>query len=97
MTRSQATTLTYMVEANDEPCFHLNAAKQGQKISFYFAVSLRIFLWNFKLYKKVQSGGSFDIDFSIRDPKGNIVQSGEQERQGDYVFAASMPGTLYAS
>lgn len=41
---------------------------------------------------QVQSGGSFDIDFEIKDPKGKILLTGQRERQGDYVFTANNPG-----
>jgi hypothetical protein len=40
----------------------------------------------------VQSGGSFDIDFEIRDPKEKVVLDGQRERQGDYVLTANTVG-----
>ncbi|KAG6879067.1 hypothetical protein C0992_005347 [Termitomyces sp. T32_za158] len=43
-------------------------------------------------YFAVQSGGSFDIDFDIKDPNEKLLLSGERERQGDYVLTANAVG-----
>jgi len=40
----------------------------------------------------VQSGGSFDIDFDVKDPHQKVLLSGEKERQGDYVLTANTVG-----
>ncbi|KAH9475369.1 putative membrane protein C17A5.08 [Psilocybe cubensis] len=40
----------------------------------------------------VQSGGSFDIDFDIKDPNQKVILDGERERQGDYVLTANTVG-----
>jgi len=40
----------------------------------------------------VQSGGSFDIDFDIKDPNDKILLDGVRERQGDYVLTANTVG-----
>jgi hypothetical protein len=40
----------------------------------------------------VQSGGSFDIDFEVRDPNQKVLLDGQRERQGDYVFTANTVG-----
>jgi len=45
-----------------------------------------------KLYFAVQSGGSFDIDFEVRDPNQKVLLDGQRERQGDYVFTANTVG-----
>ncbi|KAL8283165.1 hypothetical protein RQP46_005943 [Phenoliferia psychrophenolica] len=45
-----------------------------------------------KVGEKVQSGGSFDIDWTVTDPKDTIVIEGERERQGDYIFTAHLVG-----
>ncbi|CAO3616044.1 unnamed protein product [Cunninghamella echinulata] len=42
--------------------------------------------------KLVQSGGSFDIDYTVTDPRDRVVLNGESERQGDYVFTANDVG-----
>ena len=41
---------------------------------------------------QVQSGGSFDIDFDVKDPNQKVLLDGERERQGDYVFTANTVG-----
>jgi len=40
----------------------------------------------------VQSGGSFDINYSVTGPNGRYIMDGEKERQGDFVFTARDPG-----
>lgn len=41
---------------------------------------------------KVQAGGSFDIDFQVKDPKGKLLLDGERERSGDYILTANTVG-----
>ena len=41
---------------------------------------------------QVQSGGSFDIDFEVKDPNQKLILDGERERQGDYVLTANTVG-----
>ncbi|KAI5480905.1 endosomal cargo receptor [Pseudohyphozyma bogoriensis] len=50
------------------------------------------FLAQVGFYFAVQSGGSFDIDWTVTDPKDTIVIEGERERQGDYIFTAYLVG-----
>ncbi|KAG6876404.1 hypothetical protein C0993_003336 [Termitomyces sp. T159_Od127] len=69
--------LTTLIGANERLCFYADVDKAGEKIGFYFAV---------------QSGGSFDIDFDIKDPNEKLLLSGERERQGDYVLTANAVG-----
>lgn len=40
----------------------------------------------------MQSGGSFDIDYEVRDPNDKIILDGQQERQGDFVLTANVAG-----
>ena len=40
----------------------------------------------------MQSGGSFDIDFEVKDPNDKILLDGVRERQGDYVLTANTVG-----
>lgn len=40
----------------------------------------------------MQSGGSFDIDFEIKDPNDKNLLDGQRERQGDYVLTANNIG-----
>ncbi|KAJ7575390.1 emp24/gp25L/p24 family/GOLD-domain-containing protein [Mycena floridula] len=69
--------LTTAIAANERLCFYADVDKAGEKIGFYFAV---------------QSGGSFDIDFDVKDPKEKIILDGLRERQGDYVLTANEVG-----
>ena len=41
---------------------------------------------------QVQSGGSFDIDFEVRDPNQKVLLDGQRERQGDFVLTANTVG-----
>lgn len=45
-----------------------------------------------QFYFAVQSGGSFDVDFEIKDPNDKIILDGQRERQGDFVFTANIVG-----
>ena len=42
---------------------------------------------------QVQSGGSFDVDYSVIGPGDKQILQGEKERQGDYVFTAQSTGS----
>jgi len=72
-----ASALTTAISANERLCFYADVDKAGEKIGFYFAV---------------QSGGSFDVDFEVKDPNDKILLDGNRERQGDYVFTANTVG-----
>lgn len=41
---------------------------------------------------QVQAGGSFDIDFDIKDPNEKLLLDGQRERSGDYVLTANTVG-----
>jgi hypothetical protein len=45
-----------------------------------------------QFYFAVQSGGSFDIDFQVKDPNEKVLLDGTRERQGDYVLTANTIG-----
>ncbi|GAA5842450.1 hypothetical protein JCM9279_005387 [Rhodotorula babjevae] len=75
--RAAASALTTTINANERSCFYANVDKVDEKVGFYFAV---------------QSGGSFDIDWTVTDPQDNIIIDGERERQGDYIFTAHSAG-----
>ncbi|GAW02928.1 emp24/gp25L/p24 family/GOLD-domain-containing protein [Lentinula edodes] len=74
---AHGSALTTAIAANERLCFYADVDKAGEKIGFYFAV---------------QSGGSFDIDFDVKDPNEKVLLDGERERQGDYVFTANTVG-----
>ncbi|EZF22317.1 hypothetical protein H103_04771 [Trichophyton rubrum CBS 288.86] len=71
------TALTYKLDAAEKACFYSWIDKPPAKVAFYFAV---------------QSGGSFDIDFSVYGPGEKLVMDGTKERQGDFVFTAQSVG-----
>ncbi|KAL0067623.1 hypothetical protein AAF712_005338 [Marasmius tenuissimus] len=73
----RGSALTTAIAANERLCFYADVDKAGEKLGFYFAV---------------QSGGSFDIDFDIRDPNSKLLLDGQRERQGDYVLTANIVG-----
>lgn len=41
---------------------------------------------------QVQSGGSFDVDYSVTGPNDKVILDGTKERQGDFVFTATEDG-----
>jgi len=41
---------------------------------------------------QVQSGGSFDVDYSVTGPNERTIMAGNKERQGDFVFTANDTG-----
>ncbi|KAI0933329.1 hypothetical protein AcV7_004832 [Taiwanofungus camphoratus] len=75
--RTHASALTTAIGANERLCFFADVDKAGEKIGFYFAV---------------QAGGSFDIDFDVKDPNEKVLLDGVRERQGDYVLTANTVG-----
>ena len=42
--------------------------------------------------EKVQTGGSFDVDYSVVGPNEKKIMDGSKERQGDFVFTANEVG-----
>lgn len=40
----------------------------------------------------MQSGGSFDVDYSVIGPTDKVILDGTKERQGDFVFTATDEG-----
>ncbi|RMZ68057.1 endosomal cargo receptor (Erp3) [Pyrenophora seminiperda CCB06] len=72
-----ATALTYRLEAHEKACFYAQVENKGTKLAFYFAV---------------QSGGSFDVDYSVTGPTEKLILDGTKERQGDFVFTANDVG-----
>ncbi|EMF11992.1 EMP24_GP25L-domain-containing protein [Sphaerulina musiva SO2202] len=79
---ASATALTYKFNPNEHECFYAQVDEANAKIAFYFAV---------------QSGGDFDIDYSVFGPeeqpgKDKTILSGTKERQGDFIFTATKTG-----
>lgn len=69
--------LTFTLGAQEKSCFYIFTDKPRTPISYYFAV---------------QSGGSFDVDYTIKDPRGEIIYSDEKQRQGDFAINAELVG-----
>jgi len=80
---TSATALTYVFSPSERECFYTHIGQANAKIAFYFAV---------------QSGGDFDINYEVTGPspkdpnRDQIILSGEKEKQGDFVFTATVPG-----
>jgi len=72
-----ATALTYKLTPNEKACFFTWVGYPNAKVAFYFAV---------------QSGGSFDIDYTVFGPSEKVIMSNSKERQGDFVFTAQEVG-----
>ncbi|KAK5128596.1 endosomal cargo receptor [Cryomyces antarcticus] len=72
-----ATALTFKLVPNEKSCFFTYVDQKAAKVAFYFAV---------------QSGGSFDVDYSVVGPNEKVIMEGAKERQGDFVFTANEIG-----
>lgn len=68
-----ASALTFNLPAKEAACFYIFTEKPNVQVSYYFAV---------------QQGGSFDVDYTIKNPSGDIVASDTKQRQGDLLFKA---------
>ncbi|GAK66266.1 endosomal cargo receptor [Moesziomyces antarcticus] len=69
--------LTTLVEPHERSCFYAWVDAAGEKVGFYFAV---------------QSGGHFDIDYTVHDPDNKLIISGHKERQLDIIFTGNTVG-----
>jgi hypothetical protein len=69
--------LTFTLGAKETSCFYIFTTKPRTTISYYFAV---------------QSGGAFDVDYTIKNPRQEIIVSEEKQRQGEFVFTADITG-----
>lgn len=72
-----ATPLTYQLKALETLCWYLNVDRPNTPISFYFTV---------------QQGGSYDVDYVIKKPNGQIEYSKNKEPQSDFTFNADQTG-----
>lgn len=77
-TSVESAALTTLLEAHSgKNCYYAWVDQAGEKVGFYFAV---------------QSGGSFDIDYTVIDPNDGIIVSGQRERQVDIIFTGNTVG-----
>lgn len=74
---ARSAALTTVLSAQERACFYAWVDKQGEKVGFYFAV---------------QSGGSFDIDYTVASPADKIIIEGTKERQLDIIFTGNEIG-----
>lgn len=72
-----ASALTFSLPAKEVACFYIFTEKPSTQVSYYFAVQL---------------GGSFDVDYTVKDPSGHVLVSKTKERQGDFVITANHVG-----
>lgn len=77
-TSVESAALTTLLEPHSgKNCYYAWVDQAGEKVGFYFAV---------------QSGGSFDIDYTVIDPNDGIIVSGQRERQVDIIFTGNTVG-----
>ena len=72
-----ASPFTTNVDAKGKSCFYKFITKPNTDILFYFAV---------------QNGGSFDIDYTIKNPHGEIIAQDEKQSQGEVFLVGQIPG-----
>jgi len=92
-----ATALTYKLAANEKTCFFADVANKNAKVAFYFAVMPPLPIPHPHTHgPQVQSGGSFDVDYTVHSPSDRIVLDGQREKQGDFVFTATEAPGAYS-
>lgn len=74
---TQAAALTTILAGHEKSCFYAWVDKAGEKVGFYFAV---------------QSGGHFDIDYSVMNPADHVIIEGVKEKQLDIIFTGNTVG-----
>lgn len=72
-----ASPFTFILGAHEKACYYIITSKPSTPLSYYFAV---------------QSGGSFDVDYAIANPRGEVIVSEDKVRQGDFIFTANQVG-----
>lgn len=73
----QSAALTTLLEPHERSCYYAWVDAAGEKVGFYFAV---------------QSGGQFDIDYTVHDPDQKLIIGGHKERQLDIIFTGNTVG-----
>ncbi|KAH3678305.1 hypothetical protein WICMUC_001586 [Wickerhamomyces mucosus] len=74
---AHCSALTIVLKAEEKSCYYIFTEKPKTSIGYYFAV---------------QSGGDFDIDYTIKGPDEKVIVHEEKQRQGDWVFHADQVG-----
>ena len=92
-----STSFTTLLTPNERLCFYADVDKAGEKLGVRSLLPSTVFthltrVSFLKFYFAVQSGGSFDVDFELKDPNDKVILDGQRERQGDYVLTANTVG-----
>ncbi|ODQ68005.1 endosomal cargo receptor Erp3 [Nadsonia fulvescens var. elongata DSM 6958] len=74
---SHAATLTVQLNANEHQCFYGQVEQPNSRIGFFY---------------QVLKGGEFDVDYTIKDPEGKIVNSGDKLKHLDLITTAKVAG-----
>ncbi|KDN40339.1 hypothetical protein K437DRAFT_270002 [Tilletiaria anomala UBC 951] len=72
-----AAALTAILEPHEKSCYYAWVDQVGEKVGFYFAV---------------QSGGNFEVAYSVHDPNDKLIIDGHKERQVDIIFTGNTVG-----
>lgn len=72
-----ASPLTFTLGAQETACYYIFTKRPNTHINFYFAV---------------QSGGAFDVDYTVKGPQGHLVSEDQKQRQGDFILNAPLIG-----
>jgi len=87
------TALTAILNAHERSCYYADVDGVGEKIGTSppspaaRAYKDRGLMVGF--YFAVQSGGDFEVDYTVMDPDDKVLLEGVNERQGDYIFTAN--------
>lgn len=74
---ASAAALTAILAPHERDCYYAWVDQVGEKVGFYFAV---------------QSGGNFEVGYSVHDPNDKPIIEGHKERQLDVVFTGNTVG-----
>lgn len=66
-----------VLSPHQRSCYYAWVDQVGEKVGWYFAV---------------QSGGNFEIDWSVTSPSNKIIVDGSKERQADIIFTGQEIG-----
>ncbi|ONH68973.1 Protein ERP3 [Cyberlindnera fabianii] len=72
-----AATITFELKPDEKACYYIFTEQPGEMVGYYFAV---------------QSGGSFDVDYTVTGPGGKVISAEHKQRQGDWRFKADVVG-----
>lgn len=92
----KACFFAYVEEKGSKLAFYFAVCRKGPHtyslLGLYMARPSHLLLLTPSFTAQVQSGGSFDIDYSVIGPNEKIIMDNQKERQGDFVFSATDAG-----